>query len=100
MNKIVKIILSFPKTLFFNFRYLPIKQAIKLPLWVSYNTTTRINGKISLMQDARFAMIRIGFLKVPACNRNDQTSLEIENNGVLTFFRFCSYWKWVKIICW
>lgn len=37
MNKVVKMILSLPKTVWVNFRYLPVRQAVKLPLLVAYN---------------------------------------------------------------
>ena len=36
--------LSIPKTIYFNFRYLPLSQAIKLPIWVRYNTKIRMGG--------------------------------------------------------
>lgn len=48
-NKVVfKTLLSLPKTIFFNFRYLPFKQAIKFPFFVFYNVKTDIKGKIHL----------------------------------------------------
>lgn len=37
-NQAIKYILSVPKTIYFNFRTLPIKQAVKLPIFVSYAT--------------------------------------------------------------
>lgn len=55
-------ILSIPKTLYFNFSVLPLRQALKLPVFVSYKVklrgvnsrTVKINGKLT------FASIRIG----------------------------------------
>lgn len=35
--KLVNIVLSIPKTIFFNFCYLPFKQALKLPIWIAYD---------------------------------------------------------------
>lgn len=40
----INIVLSIPKTIYFNFRYLPFKQAIKLPIWLTYNTFVKISG--------------------------------------------------------
>lgn len=44
MNVLFACILSIPKTVYFNFRYLPFPQAIKLPVWVKYNTKIHIGG--------------------------------------------------------
>ncbi len=62
IDHLVEGILSIPKTLYFNFSVLPLRQAIKLPVLVSYRVklrgvnskTVKINGKLS------FASIRIG----------------------------------------
>ena len=36
--------IAVPKTIYFNFKVLPFKYAIKLPIWVGNNTTfVRIN---------------------------------------------------------
>ena len=35
--EILNILVSIPKTIAFNFRYLPFSQAIKLPIWVASN---------------------------------------------------------------
>ena len=37
MKTWTKVLLSIPKTLYVNFRYLPLQQALKLPLLVAYN---------------------------------------------------------------
>lgn len=39
-----KAILSIPKTIVFNFLHLPMKQAIKLPIWVHYSTSMSVRG--------------------------------------------------------
>lgn len=38
MNKIAFLLRSLPKTIFFNLKAFDIKQAIKMPIIVSYNT--------------------------------------------------------------
>ena len=65
---------------------MPFKQAVKLPIWFTYNSKISIKGKIILQStQIHFAMIRIGFHKVPICNPNDKTILNITNNGVMIF---------------
>ena len=60
-------ILSLPKTIWFNLRYLPFKQAIRFPIAVHYNTTVkcRLGGVIVRAKKLSPFMIRIGFHKVP-----------------------------------
>jgi len=58
------LILSFPKTLFFNFRTLPFTQAVRLPILVGYNTRIEAahKGVIQFKEThIRPMMIRIGF---------------------------------------
>lgn len=59
---IINHIVDFPLTVYFNYRVLPWKQALKLPIWISHNTkfsgirknVIKINGHCS------FAMIQYG----------------------------------------
>ncbi len=44
-------ILSLPKTIWVNFRYLPFAKARLLPVWVRWNTKVRINGRIVIESD-------------------------------------------------
>ena len=41
MKKWIKIILSIPKSVYVNFRFLPFRQAIKMPMIVAYNAHFR-----------------------------------------------------------
>ena len=85
MKKVFMILLSIPKILFFNFRYLPISQAYKLPVIISYNTNVSVDGRIRLKSDVTFGMIVIGFHRVLECNVNDRTVIRIEKEGVMDF---------------
>lgn len=38
---ILKLLLSIPKTVYFNLRYLSLRDAVKLPIWLTYNTKAR-----------------------------------------------------------
>lgn len=59
-----ELFLSFPKTLHFNFKVLPFKQAIKLPVFVSYRVKlvgiNRKNFVINFEGKPKFASCRLG----------------------------------------
>ena len=42
--QIIKIILALPKTIWFNIHYLPLRQAIHLPIWIAPNCKIKIRG--------------------------------------------------------
>lgn len=44
LHLIAQLVLSLPKTLYFNFRQLPLKQAVKLPILVSYRVRYKTGG--------------------------------------------------------
>ncbi len=61
ISKIIVFILSLPKTLIFNFYYLPFQQAIKLPVFISYRLKLRdMRGSITIDQ-CKTGIIQIGF---------------------------------------
>ena len=66
MLKFLILVLSLPKVLLFNLRYLPFKQAVKLPIFIKFDTKVNVPGRIVLQNNSvRTAMIRIGFHEVP-----------------------------------
>lgn len=82
----IEILLSLVKTIHFNLANLPLKQALRLPVFIHYTTHLEIKGNIRICLDVVSpAMIRIGFHTVPVCNPNDKTSIVILENGVLCF---------------
>ena len=85
MSRLFEFCLSFPKTLLFNLRHLPLRQAVKLPICIRYGSIVHIaKGRICIEGDLRTAMIRIGFHKVPVCNYKDRTQIIIDG-GKLVF---------------
>ena len=51
-----------PKTIYFNFRYLPWRQAIRFPFWISSRTYLRkTEGNITINGELHTGMIRIGY---------------------------------------
>lgn len=86
-TNMVDIILSIPKTIWYNFMLLPFWLAIKLPIWVHYNASIKCRGKIVLspLSPVHFAMVRIGFHVVPGKSSNEKTSIYIGRDGNLEF---------------
>lgn len=45
MKKLVKCVISLPKSIYFCFRYLPVAQAIRIPILIAYDTRiTQMRG--------------------------------------------------------
>lgn len=83
LMRVLTIILSLPKTIWVNFRCLPIKQAIKFPLAIHYNTRfCARRGGVQLATTITPFMIRIGFHTVPVVERK-RTVVDVF--GVLAF---------------
>lgn len=76
--KFLKIFFAIPKTIYVNFRFLSVKEAFKLPIWVTWNTKIEgYGGAVTLMGKIRPFMIRIGFHNCDECNSNDKTLLKV-----------------------
>lgn len=62
LSKLYNYIRCIPKTLFFNFYYLPTRQALKFPIIVSHRTKfLGLGGKITIPENAKTAKIKLGF---------------------------------------
>ena len=87
VNKIILLILSLPKTIYINFKYLKFKDAIKLPILVSYNVKlAKTRGTILIKSKIKFGMIQIGF-GGHIFFEEKQCYLYIDDNAKLCFFR-------------
>lgn len=77
---------SYLKTLYLNFRYLPYKQAIKFPIILAHGVRFfNFNGKISINPiTIKFGMIRIGFETYKFQTGSNKTI--IESHGGTIFF--------------
>ena len=66
MRKLYLAIRAIPKTIYFNFKYLKLKQAIKLPIIISHRVwLSKTKGNINITSDRiKPGMIRIGFGEV------------------------------------
>lgn len=52
---------SLPKTVIFNFRYLPFTQALHLPIIIHWNSVFKGNGQI-ILDSPSFAAVKLGFV--------------------------------------
>lgn len=86
MRRVLKIIISLPKTIWFNFRYLPFANALKLPVWIAANA--RVNnmyrGGVVLKGKVKPGLVRIGYHEADAVDTySAHTILNIEYGGKL-----------------
>lgn len=63
---VTKHLIDLPKTVYFNFRILPLKKAIKLPIWISHKTKLIGIRKdcITIEGYNTFAMIQFGIFEI------------------------------------
>lgn len=84
IKELFKLLISMPKSIVVNCMSLPINQAVKLPVLVSYDTKIlSLRGKV-ILKDPSFGMIRIGF--GGAGSASTIRSI-LDNNGTLEFKR-------------
>lgn len=87
MSKIfrgIKILMHFfpwlHKSIFFNFKYLPFSQAIKLPILLYKPHFIKLKGNVEIQNDCiRFGMIKMGDL-INTCNPNNGISFDIDGS--------------------
>ena len=79
---------SLPYTFYFNFHYLPFKQAIKLPILLYKPTLLKCKGRVEIESNIiRHGMICLGYNK---CSIYPNTGITYENNGGKIVFKgFC-----------
>lgn len=89
MRRFLKILFSIPYTIYFNFRYLSISEAIKLPIWLATNVRVKRlhRGCIHLNNERiRLGLIRIGFHEADAVDvYGAHTIIDINKEGVIKF---------------
>ena len=59
LRRYLTALFSLPKTVYVNFRYLPLAQAIKFPIWCHWNSWVKGNGKL-IIDKPYTASIRLG----------------------------------------
>ena len=72
------------KTIYYNFRALPIRQAVRLPIIIGYNVKINKIGTISLNTKASPGLISIGVIKIDRWESNADKII-ISNYGKIDF---------------
>ena len=84
MYKFILGIRAIPKTIWFNFKYLPIRDAIKFPVIISHRVALqRMDGNIEFAMPIKFGMVHIGFHENPSFDRRLRTIWN--NKGTVAF---------------
>lgn len=78
--------LSLPATIYFNFKYFPFKQAVKLPVYLCLPRITG-TGKYIINGEVKTGMIRLGF---PSVSIFKGIGITLENKGTIIFNGECS----------
>lgn len=76
--------INWPKTLWFNFRSLPFRLAVRIPILVSWNVKVRSVGRISITHPVTPGMISIGVIKIDPWETNHDQIIFC-NQGHITF---------------
>lgn len=88
MNRQFKILLSIPRTLWFNFRFLPFCQAIKFPIWIANNVRIKElhRGCLDLQGKLKIGLIRVGYHEADGVDTyNAHTIINVAKTGRLVF---------------
>lgn len=84
----LKRLLTFPRTLWFNLRYLPFREAIHLPIWVANNVRVKNlhRGGIKFNAPISIGLVRIGYHCADAVDiYSVHTVIDIRKAGRLVF---------------
>lgn len=82
----LEIVLSLPKSIFWNFYALPFKTAVRLPIIINFRTQVLIpRGSIKVSDKVKTFNIRINFKGSLGLNSNKKTYFIIQNNGKIHF---------------
>ncbi|WP_160674354.1 acyltransferase [Clostridium sp. C8-1-8] len=84
LDRYMSIILGFPKTLYFNFKYFNFKDAVKLPVLISHRVYLKsLKGSIAITSNIRSKMIQIGFGEVGIFDfKRRRTIIDIEGKVI------------------
>lgn len=86
-NKIIDYLLGMPKSIYFCFKYLPFKTAVKLPILLSRHVYLySMKGKIKIESaQIKMGMIRIGYGGVGIFDRKYSRTIWQNNGGMVIF---------------
>lgn len=81
IRKVLRYLINFPWIIYFNFRYLPLRQAIKLPVFLCSPCISG-KGKYIIEGKVKTNMIQLGF---PLVSIFKETGIILENKGTVIF---------------
>jgi acetyltransferase-like isoleucine patch superfamily enzyme len=86
---LLELFFGIPKTLLINFKYLPIYQAVKLPIIVSWNCKLcTLHGKIEIDDDnLKIGMIKLGFGAYGLIDHKYNRGLFSNTSGGVLYFK-------------
>lgn len=101
MNNNLYVLLSLPKSILFNIKIFPLKYAIKLPVFVSYNTKTKGLRKnaIKLEFKPKLFSIKFGYGGTDGVISNKHSEIVIGNNGNLFFYGNAHFAEGCSVRC-
>lgn len=79
---------TLPKTVYFNFRWLPFRQALRLPVWTAWNVRVKNmrRGGIELPEKVVPGLIRLGYHQSDAVDSYGvHTVIDVRKGGILKF---------------
>lgn len=100
MHKLLRVLLSLPYSLYFNFRYLPLRQAIHLPILLAPNVRVReLKGTIHLTGPIKPGITHIGFHRVHVLDEHSEhTILSISQGATLNLHSSAKMGQGTKLI--
>lgn len=84
------------KTIYYNFKCFPFKEAIHMPILIAWNTIIGQFTDVRFEGERRFSMYRFGFPLDCFRNKKDNTYLDLR--GIVVFKGHCSLGKGSKVI--
>lgn len=92
----LNILLSIPKTIYFNFSHLPVRQAFRLPVWIHFRCKLKIQGTV-ICRSNETASVRLGFHTVYNVEEN-KSVLIVQKGATIEFKGHSHIGKGSKII--
>ncbi len=81
---------SWIKTIYFNLHYLPIEQAVKMPILLFGPSFEGLKGKVVLHGKIRFGMVQLGYDQIPLFKKGNSIRLGIGKNATIEFTDKCN----------
>lgn len=88
VSTLFRLLRSLPASVYFNFHYLPLRQAVQLPVLLYKPRFLELKGTVRIESDnIRTGMIQLGFPTVSLC---PNTGIMLENHGGEIVFKGCA----------